>query len=269
MLLEDALFRTKRFLLGKNRVRRCRTYCIGIAKSGTHSIAGMFSRNVLSGHETRALELTEKILAWQDGSISDAQMTAWLHVRDRQLGLEVDSSPQNIRILDFLLKEFPDARFILTTRDCYSWLESVLNHDFYFQNIDERWLKWRRAQHDAKIVHAPEEQSLKEKNLYPIESYLTGWDKHHREVLAKVPAEKLLIVRVDEIKKRALEIADFAHLPRYSIQIEDTHKFKNIQKVPLLRDIDRDFLTRKVNQHCGEMMARFFPEIKSAADARY
>jgi len=255
-------------LLGKNRVRRTRTYCIGIAKSGTHSIAGMFSKNVRAGHEMKALELTEKILALQEKQITEAQMAAWLHVRDRELALEMDSSPQNIRILDFLLREFPDGKFILTTRDCYSWLESVLNHDFLFQNIDERWLKWRKAQHDPNAVHAPEEQSLKEKGLFPIDSYLANWDKHHRAVLAKVPAEKLLVVRVDEIKKRAHEIANFAGLPRYSVQLEETHKFKNPKKVPLLRDIDRDFLTRKAQKNCAEMMALFFPEIKSAADAK-
>src|SRR5262249_11147340 len=40
--IADVLFRSKRQLIGRYRARRTQVYCIGSAKSGTHSIAAMF-----------------------------------------------------------------------------------------------------------------------------------------------------------------------------------------------------------------------------------
>src|SRR5688572_26551226 len=112
-LFADKLFAAKRKILGRNRVRRGRLYCVGTGKSGTHSIAAMFSGTVRSRHEARAVQLMEQILARASGRTSDREFADWLHQRDRELALEVDSSHLNYDILDFLIREFPDARFVL------------------------------------------------------------------------------------------------------------------------------------------------------------
>ena len=53
---EDLCFVARRVIFGPNRVRRTRLYCVGGGKSGTHSVAEMFSRNVRARHEPEALE---------------------------------------------------------------------------------------------------------------------------------------------------------------------------------------------------------------------
>src|SRR5262245_1998795 len=125
--LADVLFATKRLILGHNRVRRTRLYCVGTGKSGTHSIASMFSKNVRAGHEPEAVPLMEKFIAWKGARLDEAQFTQWLRARDRRLALEVDSSTLNRDIAGILVREFPGARFVLTIRDCYSWCNSHMN----------------------------------------------------------------------------------------------------------------------------------------------
>ena len=266
----DALFRAKRLLLGPLRVRRAHVYGVGIAKSGTRSLGRMFSGNVRAAHEPRVLPLIDKFFDWHGGRVSEPEMSAWLRARDREMALEVDSSWLNVLMLDLLLREFPEARFILTIRDCYSWLNSTLNHSVRFrkvspaQRVKARDFVFRRG----GFVHAPEERILREGGFYTLDGYFSGWAAHNGQVLARVPPERLLVVRTDQIRHRAGEIADFAGLPRRAIRLQRTHEFQNPDKKDMLRKLDRDFLERKVEQRCRPLMTQFFPEIKSLDDAR-
>jgi hypothetical protein len=264
----DELFSAKRKILGRHRARRGRLYCVGIGKTGTHSIANMFSRTVRSGHEAQAVPLMESILAWRNGQINERQFVEWLHRRDREMALEVDSSTLNFEILDVLLREFPDARFVLTIRDCYSWCNSFVNFGARHRDtMNPLWYQMGRFRaHRAE--HAPEEQVLKERGFMNLDCYLSYWATHNWDVIEKVPAERLLVVRTDQIQDRAFQIADFAGFPRRSVRLDRTHEYRNPEKEQILRQIDRDFLEARVEKHCRPLMARFFPEIKSLDDAK-
>src|SRR5262245_35731672 len=157
--LEDLRFAAKRIVLGPYRVRRTQLFCLGAAKTGTHSIAEMFSRNVRSRHEAEASDVMRMILDWRGGQISEAEMRSWVQARDRKLALEVDSSLLNFDMLEILLKEFPDARYLLTIRDCYSWLNSMANHKRRFKDkADPLWEKMREVRFGPGLdVYAPEE----------------------------------------------------------------------------------------------------------------
>lgn len=265
----DLAFATKRKVLGRHRVRRTRLYCVGTGKSGTHSIGGMFSKTVRAKHEPEATQFIAKFLAWKRGAMEETQFTRWLLERDRRLALEVDSSWLNRHILDILLREFPEARFILTIRDCYSWCDSLLNHRIRFSDkADPLWKQMGEWMHPEKFQHAPEERPLKELGFHTLDCYFSHWARHNSGVLECVPAERLLVVRTDEIGRRAFEIADFAGLPRRTVLVQRTHEFKNPAKTPILAQIDPDFLEASVERHCRPLMSRFFPEIKSLADTK-
>jgi len=66
-LVADSAFGIKRFWLGRQKVRRARLYCVGTAKSGTHSICSMFSSNVAAAHEPQASQLIEKYFDRREG----------------------------------------------------------------------------------------------------------------------------------------------------------------------------------------------------------
>jgi len=266
---QDTAFRFKRLLLGRQRVRRARLYGVGTAKSGTNSISKMFSTNVRAVHEPQAVTLIDKFLLWRNGRVNDREMTEWIRARDREMALEVDSSWLNILILEILVREFPDARFVLTIRDCYSWLNSGFNHSLRAANADPRWDKLAEFQSRHKnLVHAPEEKVLKENGLSTLDAYFSRWAEHNEKVLALVPNERLFVVRTSEIEQRAHEIAGFAGLPRWAIRLEHAHAFENPIRKEIIREIDRVFLEWKVEQYCRPLMTRFFPEIKSLDDAK-
>jgi hypothetical protein len=269
-LCADKLFAAKRKILGRNRVRRGRLYCVGIGKSGTHSLADMFSQTVRSRHEPQAVQLMEQILAWGAGRMSHQEFVEWLHTRDREMALEVDSSQLNFEILDILLREFPDARFVLTIRDCYSWCNSLLNDAVRGDGkIHPLWREMGRYRfRNDSFQHAPEEQLLKKHGFRSLASYFSYWTRHNQEVLDKVPSSRLLVVRTDQIRDRAMEIADFAKLPRRAVCLERTYQYRNPAKQPFLREIDRRFVEATAQQYCRPLMTRFFPEIKSLDDVK-
>jgi len=184
------------------------------------------------------------------------------------MGLEVDSSTLNFELLDILLREFPDARFLLTIRDCYSWCNSFMSQTLRIQaTMHPLWRQLGRFT-GAIFPHAPEEEWLKEKNLMSLATYFSRWARHNQRVLDTVPPERLLTVRTDQIKQRAFEIAAFAGLPRRSVRLDRTHEYRSPEKVEILRQIDRALVEAMVEKHCRPLMTRFFPEIKSLDDAR-
>ena len=265
---KDAAFAVKRLILGPYRVRRVQLYGVGMGKSGTHSIAKMFSHRVRVRHEPRAPQLIDRVIDWKSGHISEADMVSWLRARDRELALEVDASGVNLQIVALLTREFPGARFVLSIRDCYTWTNSRMNDDVP-PWTSAAWSKWAGFVYKSwPFAHAPEEQAVRQGGIRPLETYLLSWAARNQSVLDTVPPERLFVVRTDRIRQHAYEIADFAGLPRRYIRLHRTHEYSNPRKASLLRKIDRDYLERKVAQHCGPLMARFFPEIKSLDDTK-
>jgi hypothetical protein len=265
--LMDLGFRSKRLLLGGLRVRRAQVFCVGTAKSGTHSIASMFSRNVRKGHEKEALEFIDAFFRWREGRMTEREYREWLVARDRELALEIDSSWFHGLIVDLLASEFPNARFVLTIRDCYSWLNSEFKRVLHTPSQQPQRVKMRAFVYNgAATTHAPEERVLKDAGLYPVDNYLSRWAAHNEKVLATVPRERLLIVRTEQIRARANEIADFAGLPRCALQMERTHEYRNPVQREVICELDSQFLEKKVEQHCRPLMERFFPEIRTLAD---
>jgi hypothetical protein len=189
--------------------------------------------------------------------------------RDRRLKLDVDSSFLNYHVLDVLLQEFAASRFLLTIRDCYSWLNSQVNHIVKFAaEVVPTWGEIRefRFQRDD-LTYTAGDQAFKKRGLHPLEAYLSHWATQNREVLKKVPAGRLLVVRTDQISARSHEIATFAGIPARLIRTRKTHAHKNESKIDLVKELDRTYLEQMVDKHCRPLMTQFFPEIRSLDDA--
>ena len=198
------------FCIRLKHPRRNRLYCVGAAKTGTHSIHSMFDDTVRSRHEAYSEELIEKILDLHEERITDAEMLSYVRQRDRRLRLDVDSSQLNFFLIDYLLDEFPDALFLLTIRDCYSWLDSFIN-DSLRRSTSKNWLRLRELRFQAgALSHPAEERALKDKGLYNLDGYLSYWANHNNKVLSSVPKDRLMIVRTQAISRAAPDIAAFA-----------------------------------------------------------
>ena len=85
--------------------RRFQAYCVGTPKSGTHSIAALFSPHYRACHEPEFLELWNKLFTVQDGLISERELVRYVRARDKRLWLELDSSNLNFFLIDILVQE--------------------------------------------------------------------------------------------------------------------------------------------------------------------
>lgn len=243
--------------------RKTHLYCIGSAKSGTHSIAAMFDGQLRSAHEPESDEVIDLILDNEAGLVGDAELNRFLLKRDRRLWLDVDSSQLNFFFIRKLVELFPDAKFVLTIRDPYSWLDSFMDHQLARGGTDT-WIKLRNHRFRPDLhTHQEGESVLKENGLYTLDGYLSYWTHHNRTVIESVPPDRLLIVRTDKITESAEKIAAFAGVPASYLKREESHAFKAKRKFGLIGHIDQAYLEQKVKMHCGDLIARFFPEIQS------
>ena len=249
--------------------RRFHAFCIGTAKSGTHSIASMFNKFYKSAHEPDSHFMVGVILRKAMGLFSQRELSLFVKKRDERLQLEMEASNLNYYVLDDLLREFPEAKHVLTIRDCYSWLASAINHHLNGLKDAEHWHLYRDLRYKAPDVkYAPQEKVLKEMGVHPLEGYLIYWAAHNSRVLELVPKEKLLIIRTDEISNSAEKMAAFFGIPVGTLDTKQSHEFQAPRKFAVLSKIDPDFLEEKFTQSCRKLMDAYFPEFPSYKEWR-
>jgi len=184
----------------------------------------------------------------------------WIKKIDRKYLLEVNSSQLNYWVLDGLISEFPKAKFILTIRDCYSWLDSFINHSLS-RPCSDQWAKLRDLRFKRpQFKYAKQEEILIKHNLYTLDGYLSYWAEHSEEVIRTVPKERLLIIRTDEINISIEKVANYLGILSSTLNYDKAHLYKARQKFNILSKIDRKFLDEKINVHCKELMSKYFPE---------
>src|SRR5206468_2339366 len=212
-----------RRLFGRSAPRRLRAYCVGTAKSGTHSLGAIFERSYAAEHEAKHRPMIQAVLDRAAGKMDDAQAEEFIRRRDRELGLEMDSSQLNGAFVDIMARLFPDAKFILTIRDCYSFLDSITDHTLA-RDVSQRWVAFRK-QRFGGFKHAPQERILAEQGLFPLDGYLTYWSRHNEYVLRHVPVERLLVVRTNEIRQSIPKMAEFLGIPANSLDAGQSHSY--------------------------------------------
>jgi hypothetical protein len=263
MLLSDLKKTVRPLVLPFHRQlypRRFQAFCVGMGKTGTHSIDGLFRENYRSSHEPDWVKTIDMVLAKESGALSELNLRVYLRARDLDLWLEMESSNLMFHFLDVLLDEFPNSKFILTIRDPYTWLDSTLN-TLMRKPLPPQWvpileLRFRRE----PMQFAPEEQVLGEYNLYPLAALLTRWTEHNRTVLNTVPPERLLVVRTDQIGQSLPTLAAFLDIPVETLNPERAHLFRTPVKYNFLAEIDREYLDEQIQMHCSELLGAYFKQ---------
>ena len=154
-------------LLGRFCPRRIHLYCVGTAKSGTPSIASIFSSAYRVRHEPYSEHAIETILKRAEGKITSSEANKSILLREKILNLEVNSSQLNYFFLGALAAHYPAAKFLLTIRHPYSWLSSYINHQLGRGATSENWQKFRELRFcQEEFLFSPEEWSQKNDCLF-------------------------------------------------------------------------------------------------------
>jgi len=205
----------------------------------------------------------------KEGDLTDTRARKMLRGLDRRMWLELNASWVNYFLLEMLVEEYPDARFVLTIRDCYSWLDSIINQLLGREHgeYETQFQQWF-GDSMSRETHKEGEKVLEEHGLWPLDGWFRFWSSHANDVLNLVPSDRLLIVRTPEIRQDIPRIADFLGIPPDSLNPGSSHQHKAAKQFGLLSKIDEACLDEAVDKQCKDLMTRFFPEIQQLSDVR-
>jgi hypothetical protein len=251
--------------------RAFHSFCVGCPRTGTASIAGLLKGRYRSAHEPACTELVELYYGMKGGSRTEEQVRRKIVRRDRRLWLEMNSYFLNGLFVRQICQAFPESLFVLTIRDCYSWLDSMydlmVNHEL--DRNRQRWLNVRSHILDCSnpITFSAHERVLEERGLFPAGELLRYWHTHNSRILAAIPTGRLLTLRTVEITGSLGRLSAFLGIPEGHLVRSSAHRNRSRERHHLAGRIDPGFLKEQVDRHCGELMTRFFPGVESVRDA--
>jgi hypothetical protein len=238
--------------------RRLDICCCGLSKTGTHSMAGIFE-DYRSAHHPDAYRRIQLAIRYLRGGIDHAAAERVLERRDRLLWLEMESSSLAGILIEPFLRACPDKKFLLTIRDVFTWCDSWLDHNINappkpgapFTMLDHVRLRvddFPPTKHDAPLVA---------RGFPSLACYLQLWASHNERVLDAVPAERLLVVRTEELSASLPGIAEWAGIPAMTLRTERSRLFVAPRKHGVLATLDPAYVRDTAERFCGRLMQRY------------
>ena len=247
-----------RWLKNSSFSRKIHVFFFFFLKTGTHSLANIFKPYYRSEHEAEMKMLIENIDNYTNGLVDKEGFKKKIMKRDKKLRLEVDVSHALGYAIDSLIECFPEAKYILTVREPYSWLDSIINQHLNYNNPKYDEFRLLRNIYHAKYStsFSREEKILLSKGLFSLDGYLKYWRFHNLQVLEKIPSENLMVVDISSLSsdKSMNKIAEFIEIPSQSLSKKRRHSYKAIKKHEILSHIPKKYLDYKVLSNCGDLM---------------
>lgn len=243
----------------KNEPRKFQAYCVGLPRSGTHSIANIFNSNFKAAHEPFASGLI-KLLSGRN--FSDKAFTEqFLLTRDRLLCLEMEANHLLHRFTPQLVEIFPASKFILTVREPYSWVESEYNMILKANRGEDKRNNWRvydRIKYGQKYFD--DINSLDKKGGEElIKSMLRYYRNHIKFVLNSIPKDRLMVLDTFKINKKNDDIGDFLECDRKKFKIPKKHSAKNKKKTNIQNIVSSDRLQNIIAEECEVFIDEHVP----------
>ena len=223
--------------------RKIHSYCIGLPKTGTHSIASLLPCNSYHEPETNTLLYLFRQSRYQGMTLKE--QVSILKSRDSQLWLEMESNFMLGLVLEPLAEAFPNAKYVLTVREPYSWLESQINQQLLFGHIEPFYSAFQYM--FGTIPHSKVDAKLSEMGLNSIEGYLSYWGRANSTALDCFPSQNLFVISTKQITSKASEIADFVGLENIT---SETHSYaRKDKKVKVLDFVNKEYLEEMVEKY--------------------
>lgn len=194
--------------------------------------------------------------------MSDNDIIKILSSRDIANWLEIESSHYLGGVIEQLTQVSNNAKYILTIRDCLSWMDSWFNHQLSRATLTNESVYdlGRNNYYCRGHQYTKHDHFLESMKLYPIRSYLEFWKDHNQNVINSVPEEKLLIIKTKEISSSTDKIATFLNINESKIVNNSSHEFKAKAKHGILEKLDANFIYDTAMEVCGELNDMYFPE---------
>ncbi|MGE0715967.1 MAG: sulfotransferase [Alphaproteobacteria bacterium] len=238
---------------------RFRLYGVGLGKTGTVSLSGMFGVHWRSAHEPDWQEIIRAGLHPDAMRNGDYLMSPELERIVRAWPWEMNSSTLNYHLMPLIGRVHPDARFVLTVRDPVAWVASMCRHESDKpRRTHWDWWEIRRMRFRPDLYrHRKSDMALARLGLFSLEGYLRYYARHNARVLAHVPAGRLLVVGVEQLSLRATvaRLAAFAGIPADRIARERSRMHFSESRFDLFAHVPRDVVEAAAAEYCGEVWA--------------
>ncbi|MCA9279069.1 MAG: hypothetical protein H6815_13920 [Phycisphaeraceae bacterium] len=237
-----------------------RAFCVGQAKSGTSSLAGLLMKHHRAAHEPERAQTLDLILREARGELDESAMRVYLLERDQQLGLAFDIAWANQFLVGHLVRFFPDAKFIVLIRDCRSWLQSFVGH-LISRNVPADVIAfldyWFRP--DEYPVGS-EDAKLGELGLYSVRAFLAAWVRHITVCEHEIPDDRKLVVRSHELNTSHDRIASFLEINPDSLDTTQGHRNRSTFDQSIDTIVDSNYVRSVMEELCMPHMQLWFPE---------
>lgn len=224
---------------------------VGAAKTGTHSLAKIFSGTLTTAHELGAEAFLRLILARSRGEISDEAYRQGIKAILVEQDIELSVAPTYGYIIRELYAEFPEAKFILTVRDAASWLRSLINQmTAHSPPPGSGWYAFRELRFTRDFrPHRPQDAVLRQYGLQSVDAYLGYWAKHNMGVIETVPARQLCIVATKHLARDSGRLFDFLAVKPGGVSEDDTHQYKGQYGERPLDTVDAGYLRERIDAY--------------------
>jgi len=222
----------------------------------------IFKRSFRAEHEFMLMPALSAVIGHATGETTRSQFVEFVRQRDAAGDLEVDAAGYNYLYADVLLDLDSHARFILTIRDCFSWLNScigLLRDDFYRNEKSEFIGSFiNNANHvpDGTVTW-----TSRPRGKVCLKQLMKMWTAANTSLLHRIPTERLLVLRTDDLSHSIPAIAEFVGVPESDLDADHANKGGGVN---LLGSFDGERLERLVSSHCGDLMAAMFPDVNLA-----
>lgn len=242
-------------------MRRFHAYNVGLPRTGTTSVAAIFS-GYRSAHEFMMDEATADISDHASGRLAREDFAARVLERERDGDLEMNSSSFNHAFLDVLVENFPQARFVFTLRDCWSWADSLLLMFACLRPMPLNLQRYAREGMGIPLGAGPaaEELSPEIRADLLIGPALAFWARANQRVLDMLPADRSLILRTSEISRNLPQMAAHVDVPVETLRAERTHARRSPPHWSPLHSLGAERLAELAREAgCDPLMGAWFP----------
>jgi Sulfotransferase domain len=234
-----------------------KVFSVGLFRTGTTTMCEMFAKSFRADHEFRVEDEIDAVMKRIAGTASDTELRAFVRERASEKPLDLDSCGAHFGLVDILATEFPEAKFILTLRNVYSWLNSCVGK--LYGDFVGGW--GSRAGMLANSLECLPDYTfgIEDRSGYRIclEQMMKTWAGINRYIMHVAPADRLLVVSTETLSLCTDKIAAFCDIDRNLL--ESCHSNPG-QAANFLDCFDPDRLEELVEKHCSELMSERYPD---------
>ncbi|WP_374448939.1 sulfotransferase [Stella sp.] len=236
---------------------RFRLYGIGLGKTGTISLCGMFGGHFRSTHEPDWRRLIRLALHPDGSRAGDFFFSAPLQALVAGWQWEMNSSTLNYHLVPLIRRLQPEAKFVLTVREPVSWVASMCRHESTRpRSTHWDWWELRRFRFRPDLYrHGRADAALERAGLFSLEGYLRWYARQNRKAMEMLPADTLLVVAVDRLSHpdEIARLAAFAGVAPDRLARERAHLHVSDTPFDLFDLVDRRTVEAAAEAICGDV----------------